>query len=145
MAAPRVDEAMLLAYMRGHKLAVIATVDASLRPQSALMGVAVTDTLELVFDTLASSRKHANLLARPHAAATFSGPGERTLQFEGDAFAVSREGERSAVYREAYYSAWPDGRLRAAQPGIVYWAVKPRWARFCDFDGPLIQEFRWEF
>ncbi len=134
-------DADLLAYMRGHRLAVVATVGRYGEPQAALVGVAVTDDFEIVFDTMDTSRKHANLTADPRAAVTFSGPGERTLQIEGVARAVSTSDVADAAWREAYYAAWPNGRERLAWPGLAYWRIGPRWLRFSDYDaGPLIVE-----
>jgi general stress protein 26 len=134
----------LLAYMRGHKLAVVATVNQAGVPEAALVGIGVTDKHELIFDTVSSSRKHANLILRPRIAVTFSGPGEQTLQYEGLAFPISTEGPLDAAYREAYYAVWPDGRERLNWDGLVYWGVTPVWARYSDFDrGPLIAEFHW--
>lgn len=134
----------LLAYMRRHKLAVVATMGPDGAPQSALVGVGTTDACEVVFDTLSITRKHANLLRDPRIAVTFSGPGEMTLQCEGVASLVPATGEDGAPYREAYYEAWPDGRDRAVWPDLVYWRVSPGWARYSDYDrGPLIVEFDW--
>lgn len=134
----------LLAYMRAHKLAVVATVNGSGTPEAALVGVGVTDKHELIFDTVSASRKHANLVLRPRIAVTFSGPGEQTLQYEGIAFPISTEGAEDAAYRETYYAAWPDGPDRLSWDGLVYWGVTPVWARYSNFDrGPLITEFSW--
>jgi pyridoxine/pyridoxamine 5'-phosphate oxidase len=106
----------LRTYLQQHRIAVLATVNDQGAPEAALVGVAVTDELDLVFDTLAATRKHANLRRCPRTAVVFSGPGECT--------------------------AWPDGRARAAWPGLVYWRVRPRWARYADYaSGPLIVEF----
>jgi len=141
MTSQSFGDADLLAYMRGHKLAVVASVDATGRPQAALVGVGVADTFDIIFDTVSSSRKHANLLADPRAAVTFSGPGERTLQFEGVARPVSTSDPADALWREAYYAAWPDGRSRLTWEGLAYWRIEPRWLRFSDYDaGPLIVE-----
>jgi len=141
MAAGAVTDADLLSYMRGHRLAVVSSVDAAGQPQGALIGVGVTDRFDIVFDTVNSSRKHANLLADPRAAVTFSGPGERTLQFEGVARPVSTTDPADAVWLEAYYAAWPDGPDRLACKGLVYWRIEARWLRFSDYDaGPLIFE-----
>lgn len=135
----------LLAYMRGLKLAVAATVNHRRTPEAALIGIATTDKHELIFDTVSSSRKHENLILRPRIAVTFSGPGEQTLQYEGLVFPISTEGEPDVGYREAYYAAWPDGRERLNWEGLVYWGVTPVWARYSDFDrGPLIAEFHWD-
>ena len=141
MAACAVTDADLLAYMRGHRLAVEASVDAAGQPQAALVGVGVADGFDIVFDTVNTSRKHANLLADPRAAVTFSGPGERTLQFEGMARPVSTTDPADALWRQAYYAAWPDGPDRLAWEGLVYWRIEARWLRFSDYDaGPLIFE-----
>ncbi len=131
--------------MRGHPLAVVATIAADGGPQAALVGVGVTDDLEVIFDTVSTSRKHANLLADPRAAVTFSDPGEQTLQFEGAAAPVSTTDPSGAAWPEAYYRAWPDGPARLAWPGLVYWRIMPRWLRYSDYDrGPLIFERRFD-
>ena len=136
----------MLAYMRAHKLAVVSTIAADGGPQSALVGVATTDGLEVVFDTLSTTRKHTNLLRDSRITVTFGGPDEMTLQYEGIATLVPSIGPEGEVYREAYYEAWPDGRLRAAQwQSLVYWRVAPRWARYSDYNGgPLIVELQWQ-
>lgn len=135
------DDDELLAYMRSHRLAVVSTLGGDGAPQAAYVGVATTDGLEIVFDTVSSSRKDANLLRDPRIAVTFSGPGEQTLQYEGLAFSVSTSEARDAPYREAYYRAWPDGPARLTWTGLVYWRIEPHWLRYSDYDrGPLIVE-----
>ena len=130
--------------MRRHKLAVAATCGAHGGPQSALVGVGTTQALEVVFETLSTTRKHANLQRDPRIAVTFSGPDEQTLQYEGAVLPVSVTSAEDDVYREAYYDAWPEGRQRLNWPNLVYWRVTPRWARYSDYSrGPLIVEFHW--
>ena len=51
------DAKQLLEFMRRHRLAVAASVTATSTPQAAVVGIAVTDRFELVFDTLESSGK----------------------------------------------------------------------------------------
>lgn len=58
----------LLHFLRAQPWAVEASVNGRGEPQAAVIGVAVTDRLELVFDTLATSRKAANLRANPRVA-----------------------------------------------------------------------------
>lgn len=131
--------------MRRHKLAVVATIGADGGPQSALVGVGTTPALEVVFDTLSTTRKHANLLRDSRIAVTFSGPDEQTLQYEGVALPVSTAGAEDEAYRQAYYEAWPEGPERAQWQNLVYWRVTPRWARYSDYDrGPLRVEIRWD-
>ena len=55
------NTAGLLQFMRRYRLAVQASVSAMDAPQAAVVGFAVTDLFEIVFDTLDSSRKGQNL------------------------------------------------------------------------------------
>jgi general stress protein 26 len=135
----------LLAFMRKHRYAVISTCSADGAPQGALVGVATTDSMQLIFDTVSSSRKHKNLARDHRIAVTFCGPEEQTLQLQGLAHPVATSGPADSVYRKAYYLAWPDGRERLAWPNLSYWRISPRWARYSDFNrGPLIAEFHWD-
>jgi len=134
-------DAELLAWMRGHTLAVVATLGPAGEPQAALVGVGVTDAFQIVFDTVVTSRKHANLAADPRASVTFSGPAEQTLQWQGLAHPVSTTSDADAPWREVYYRAWPECRAHLAWPTLAYWRLDPLWLRFSDYDrGPLIFE-----
>src|SRR5215831_6846121 len=96
------DKAELLSYVRARRLAVIGTIGPDGSPQGALVGVAVTDRFQIIFDTVSDSRKHQNLLRDTRIAATLSGPGEQTLQVEGRAYPVSAAAVSDALYRQAY-------------------------------------------
>ena len=58
-------EAGLYSFLSERKLAVVGTIAKDGTPQSALVGFAVTPELEIVFDTVKSSRKYPNLVANP--------------------------------------------------------------------------------
>jgi general stress protein 26 len=134
----------LLAYMQSHRLVVVSSIGDDGGPQSALVGIAVTVQHEVIFDTVSDTRKHRNLTRDTRASIVFSGPGEKTLQFEGLARPLSVTGRADAELREIYYSVWPDGRDRLRWPALAYWCVSPSWARYSDYDaGPLIQSFDW--
>ncbi|MGA2707974.1 MAG: pyridoxamine 5'-phosphate oxidase family protein, partial [Steroidobacteraceae bacterium] len=60
--------AELLSYMRAQPWAIEATVTPQGTPQAAVIGVAVTDRWELLFDTVTQSRKHQNLVKNPRVA-----------------------------------------------------------------------------
>jgi general stress protein 26 len=135
----------VLSYMRRHKFAVIATTEATGAPHAVRVGIATTDALELVFDTLASTRKHANLQCEPRVAVMFTGPNQQTLEYEGVAFPVSVSDTADNEYREVYYSVWPDGRERAKLPYVAYWRIVPRWARYSEiYRGPILIECHWD-
>jgi hypothetical protein len=134
----------LLAYMRSHRLVVVSSIGERGGPESALVGVAVTPHLDVIFDTVSESRKHGNLVRDCRASVVFSGPGEKTLQLEGAARALAVSGPADAELRDIYYSVWPDGRDRLRWPTLSYWCISPRWARYSDFNaGPLVKAFDW--
>ena len=136
-------EADLYVFMARHRLGILATICPNATPQSALMGIAITPQLEIVFDTVKSSRKYPNLIARPACSFVIGGwgAGEQTVQYEGEAQELkSPDLER---YQTIYFQVWPDGPARMRWPGIVYFIVRPTWIRYSDFDQnpPLIREF----
>ena len=55
----------LLPFLRKHRLGVQSTGSSSGDPQAAVVGIAVTSELEIVFDTVDTSRKCRNLRANP--------------------------------------------------------------------------------
>ena len=134
------DKANLHTFMAEHRYGVVSSISATGTPQSALVGIAVTDQLEIVFDTLRSTRKYGNLIARPACSVVLGFPGEKTIQLQGNA--MEPDGAERTRYQEAYFLTWPDGRDRTGWPGMTYLVVRPTWIRFSDFDRrpPLIEE-----
>lgn len=127
----------MVAFIRARPLAVVATSLGD-RPEAALVGIAVTDDGELVFDTDRGSRKLSNLVRNHRVALVIGWEEERTLQAEGDARVP--EGAERASLLETYFSAFPDGRERAESPDIVHVAIRPDWARLSDFSqGPRVE------
>jgi pyridoxine/pyridoxamine 5'-phosphate oxidase len=55
----------LVRLLREHRLAVVSTVGPEGAPQSAVVGCAISDGLEIVFDTLDDTRKARNLRRAP--------------------------------------------------------------------------------
>ena len=140
---PAMTEAKLYDFMAKEKLGVLGTIGAGGNPQSALVGIAITPQLEIVFDTVKSSRKYPNLVARPACSFVIGGwlTTEQTIQYEGKAEELGSPAlER---YQEIYFRAWPDGPARLSWPGIVHFVVRPTWIRYSDFDlnPPLIYEW----
>ena len=134
----------LLQFMRSEKYAVQTTISPGGRPQAAVVGIAISDGFEIVFDTLASSRKASNLRANPAVALVIGGTrdgDERTVQYEGTA------DEPGGVELERllaiYYERFPDGPTRRLWPGLIYVRVKPTWIRYTDFNAqsPEMVEF----
>ncbi len=126
------DRSVLHGFMARQRLGVVSSIGPDGRPQAALVGIAITPELEIVFDTVDSSRKYANLTARPACAVVLGWSSEQTVQLEGEAALL--QGAELERYTRLYFEAWPDGRARLAWPGIASFVVRPRWIRYSDFD-----------
>jgi len=124
----------LLDFMRSHRYAVQASVSGDGKPQAALVGIAIADNFEIVFDTVDTTRKAVNLAANPRIALVIGGleqSVEQTVQCEG--LVVRPQGADLLAARELYFEVFPDGRERMNWPGIVHLLVRPTWLRYCDF------------
>jgi Pyridoxamine 5'-phosphate oxidase len=135
----------LLAYLRSQRLGVLGSLAPSGEPQGALVGYAVTPDLELIFDTLQTTRKYRNMMADPRVSFTVgntAGYGdERTMQYEGVAEELA--GDSLARLRPVYFATWPDGVDRQHWPHITWFVIRPRWIRYSDYNVPMTQE--WTF
>jgi pyridoxamine 5'-phosphate oxidase-like protein len=136
--------AELLAFMRSERLAVEATAAPSGAPQAAVVGIAVTDDFEVVFDTLDTTRKLLNIRKHPRVALVIGGiraGEERTVQFEG--IADEPSGSELEQAKRIYFGAFPEGREREAWPGLAYVRVRPIWIRYCDYDRDGLEIIEW--
>jgi general stress protein 26 len=134
----------LLDFIRGHLVAVEASVSPTGNPQAAVVGFVANDAVEIFFDTDDTSRKVTNLRHTPQIALVIGGMtsgDERTVQYEG--IADEPTGSELHQLKELYFASFPDGRDRAGWPGITYIRVKPTWIRYSDFKQgpPEIVEF----
>ncbi len=127
--------------IRQNKLAVISTVNGKNEPESALVGIAVSVNMEIIFDTVKTSRKYHNILRNPKVALVIGWENEVTLQCQGEAEVLGRN-EQADNLREVYYLSYPDGRERTETwPGLVHIKVTPHWFRYSNFnDPPVIEE-----
>ncbi len=121
----------LAAFLRAQPWAVEASVTGGGEPQAAVIGVAVTDKLELIFDTLATSGEAANLRANPRIALVVGWDDGQTAQVEG--IADEPVGADLQAAKDVYLRRFPDGHERAALPDITYFRIVPRWIRYSDF------------
>jgi len=128
----------LCQFLRKNRFAVVSTINPA-SPQAAVVGVAVTEALDLIFDTLSTSSKYANLRTDPRVALTVW-DGAQTVQYEG--VADLPDGADLDACKRVYFEAWPDGPEREKWPDIAYVRVRPRWVRHSDFSQtpPRIEE-----
>jgi len=130
----------LFDFINKHDLAVLSTVSLKQVPESAVIGIAVNEQLEIIFDTTTTSRKHRNLLFNPNVALVIGWDHETTIQYEGRAQQLT--GEELEQAKVIYFGKFPDGPNREQWPDITYYIIRPTWIRYSDFntDPPLIAE-----
>jgi hypothetical protein len=141
-----VELSQLLAYLRSYRLGVLGSLSPQGDPQAALVGYAVTDELEILFDTVRTSRKYRNIATRPEVSFTFGNtapatPDERTAQYEG--LAEELTGAALEQLLPIYLATWPECAIHQQWPDICWFVVRPRWIRYTGYDPPLLQE--WTF
>lgn len=105
-----------------------------------MVGIAVTEQLEIVFDTLSTTRKIRNLRHSPKIAFVIGWDrDEITVQLEGVADEPS--GTDLGRLKGAYFAAHPSGRNREHWAHMTYVRVKPHWIRYSDFkpDGGIVE------
>jgi hypothetical protein len=125
-----VDRAELVAFVRRHGRAVIATRGPAGDAQASDQGVAITDDAEFVLELSVHSQKYANILAFPQVAVVVGGAESVTVQAEGIADVLA-DAERDRCLR-VYFQQFPTGRERAGEPDITYVRIRPRWVRLRD-------------
>ncbi len=125
------DTVALHQFMSRHRYGVVSSTALDGTPQSALVGIAVASDLVVVFDTVKTSRKYPNLVARPRRSFVIGWDGEQTVQLQGDA--TEPRGLDLQTYRDIYFAAWADGPTRMSWPEIAYFVVRPRWIRYSDY------------
>jgi uncharacterized protein YhbP (UPF0306 family) len=138
------DRLELLAFLRRHSWAVQASTAPRVSVQAALIGFAVTDDLQIVFEALESTRKIQNLRRNPRIALVIGGwtaGDERTVQYEG--VTDEPQGEELERLKEIYLRRFPSGWSRKSWPGWVYVRARPTWLRYSDFTSksPRVVEF----
>lgn len=133
----------LVRFLRQEKHGVMATLAADGAPQAAVVGYVVDDDLQLLIDTVATTRKCQNI-RRDARFAFVATVGSETVQLEG--VADEPTGPDLLPLLARYLESFPDGVARRAWPDLTYIRMRPTWARYSDFRGaePRIAERRFE-
>ena len=130
----------LIRFVQRQRLGVVSSLATDGAPQSAVVGIATSESGEIVFDTLGTSRKAGNL-RRDRRVSLVVWENERTVQLDG--LADEPTGGELDRLREVYFAVYPDGRERLTWPGLTHFRLVPAWGRFSDFEAspePLIVE-----
>jgi hypothetical protein len=135
----------LLEFLKRQRMAVQASTSANGAPQAPVVAIVVGDGLELLFDTIRTSRKAENLRQNPRVAFVIGGwtPGDkRSVQYEG--IAEELGGADLERLRRVYFGRISgEGGGAGDWPDLTYVRVRPTWIRFGDFNPtlPEIVEF----
>lgn len=127
-------------FVKDRRLAVIATASNTGAPEAALINIAVTPDLEIVFETTSATRKYVNLMRNPRVCLVIGWQDDRTLQLDG--LVDGPEGRDYERLKAFYISAFPQKTSHEYWPGNDYYRVRPRWARLSNYNSPRkIEEF----
>ena len=125
----------LYSFISKNKYAVISTIGKTDLPEAALVGIAVSTDLRIIFDTSKRSRKYKNLQRQPAAALVIGWNNEQTIQYEGRAKPANEVELKELL--PIYFSVFPEGRERKENSDIAYFCIIPKWIRYSDFNDPL--------
>ena len=140
MSFSATDHEAVTRFIRHCGAGVIATLGDDGRPQAAFVGLAVAPDGTVVLDAAESSRKVANIMARPEVAIAITGD-DVSVQVEGQArVAGGAERERRG---EEYAEQFPGSR--ALESGFSVIAVDVHWVRVYDARTrpPHVSEASW--
>jgi general stress protein 26 len=126
-------------FIKQNTLAVISTSSKENKPEAALIGIAISEDLAIIFDTVKSSRKYLNIMENQFVAMVIGWDDETTVQYEGKATILS--GKESEYLKEIYFDVFKDGRQRAnSWSDLVHFKISPSWIRYSNFNDPMVIE-----
>jgi hypothetical protein len=113
-------------------LAVISTAGPDGAPESALVNIGVAENLDLIFETIETTRKCLNLRRGPRASIVVWEDNE-TLQYSG----IADEPDEFALepLLRIYFDARSEARGHRGWPGLTYFRIRPKWLRLSAYYG----------
>ena len=115
-------------FVRAAGMGVVATASPSGKPEAALVGIAISDCGELIFDTPAEARKLTNIERNDRVAVVIGWNDGISVQVEGRARVVNDD-ERLR-YERLYASQFPGSRISRLCFAVA--VVTPDWVRSYD-------------
>lgn len=125
---------LILSFMAGQKLAVLATATWDGNPEAALVGFAEKPDLKLVFGTLRTNRKYDNIRETPEVAFVIGLTGPITVQYEGVALELS--GQEAKDHQDLQIRKHPAVAKYMRDPDEKCFLVTPTWIRYVDTTDP---------
>ena len=120
-------------FLKRQNIGVISTVSEQGVPEAALVNYGVTESLELILETLQTSRKFRNLHHNPQMAMVMGvGKDCLTCQYEGIAGWPAQAALPGLL--DIYFAARPEALQHRGWPDLVYLHVRPVWIRISNYD-----------
>jgi general stress protein 26 len=132
------EKQTILQFLRSNVLATISTVNKKThKPESALIAFAELATLEIIFITREDSRKYMNLISNKHVSLVIGWDSKqwKTLQYEGDAYAVNKRDYPACKDFFAKKKDTPCTAEFLSSPLMKFFKIKPTWIGFSNFTG----------
>jgi len=126
-----IEKHELLDFIRAHPLGVASTTSPNGAPEAAVVNIASTDELELIFYTIQTSRKCINLRHDPRIAFVIGWDNEMTMQYEG--VADEPRDEELVRLKNIYGASRLNAEFKMSWPGLTYFRVRPKWIRLSNY------------
>lgn len=125
-------QAKILEVLKHNSLGVVSTIHAEnvddAKPQSAVVGFAQTDALEIIFATPNTTRKYKNIKHNPNISFVVGwNPANDSVQYEGVASEISKADAQK--YIELIASKNPFAKSIVEKEDEAFFIVKPSWIR----------------
>lgn len=125
------DTQKIYEFIKTHDLAVLSTVTSDVLPQSAVVGFAENENLELFFGTSSEARKYTNLKKNPRVAIVIGWDQGKTVQYEGEALELQDEKVRQEAIN-MYLSKTPSAAKFLSDSKEAIFKVVPKWIKYTD-------------
>lgn len=110
---------------------VIATVCVEMQPEAATVGFSYDEDFKFMIASNKSTRKAKNIEANNKVALVVGFDGPKTVQIEGEAQVVDKEGMLGRI--ELHFSKVPRAKDFDGEEGQTYYLITPTWLKFTDY------------
>jgi pyridoxine/pyridoxamine 5'-phosphate oxidase len=117
-------------FIEQHDLTVVSTVSDDAVPESAVVEFGVYGNLNVVIDTLTTSRKYKNLQTNTEVALVIGWDKDITVQVNASAHLL--DGDELTDAKQSYFAKNPRAKKWDGRDDIVYFGFKPKWIRYSD-------------
>ena len=134
---------LLYQFMQRQKLAVMASVNTESWPEAAVVGMVVTEDLEIFCSTFRTSRKFENIKNNPRVALAIGWEDGKTVQYEGNAVDVTDD--ESSELLKSRLASIPSIAKYLERDHQIFYKINPKWIRFSDLSVDPWQRFEITF